>query len=148
MQEPITLQLSTLLKTSHDTSFKPFNLSYFNYLFTSFPLLASFSTFTFLSSDLLTTTGKLLWSQKVDNIQDSFRGVDFSCHGVVSCSVVGWTTLVIGWSSLVMERPSLAVGWLSLVMGWPSLVMEQSSLVVGWSSLVVVGSSFVVGGNP
>ena len=60
MQEPITLQLSTLLKTSHDTSFKPFNLSYFNYLFTSFPLLAWFSTFTFLSSDLLTTAGKLL----------------------------------------------------------------------------------------
>ena len=89
-----------------------------------------------------------LWSQIVDNIRDSFRGVDFSCHGVVSCLVVGWTTLVIGWSSLVMERPSLVVGWLSLVMGWPSLVMEQSSLVVGWSSLVVVGSSFVVGGNP
>ena len=89
-----------------------------------------------------------LWSQIVDNIRDSFRGVDFSCHGVVSCLVVGWTTLVIGWSSLVMERPSLVVGWLSLVMGWPSLVMEQSSLAVGWSSLVVVGSSFVVGGNP
>ena len=69
-----------------------------------------------------------LWSQIVDNIRDSFRGVDFSCHGVVPCLVVGWTTLVIGWSSLVMERPSLVVGWLFLVMGWPSLVMEQSSL--------------------
>ena len=57
-----SLQLSTLLKTSHDTSFKPFNLSYFNYLFTSFPLLAWFSTFTFLSSDVLTTAGKLLTS--------------------------------------------------------------------------------------
>ena len=41
----------------------------------------------------------------MDNIRDCFRGVlvDFSCHGVVSCLVVGWKTLVIGWSSSVIE---------------------------------------------
>ena len=30
----------------------------------------------------------------MDDIQGCFRGVDFSCHGVASCLVVGWETLV------------------------------------------------------
>ena len=49
----------------------------------------------------------------MDNILDCFRGVDFSCHGVALCLVVGWKTFVIEWPSLVIEWPSLFMEWRS-----------------------------------
>ena len=36
----------------------------------------------------------------MDNIRDCFRGVDFSCHGVASCLVVGWKTGLFSLSGL------------------------------------------------
>ena len=53
--------------------------------------------------------------------------------------------LVIGWSSLVIDRPSLAIEWPSLVDEYPFLVIGRPSLVIERPPFVDENPSLVIG---